>query len=192
MEFMEYPILAYGTVTEWSAGMARVQLQSYDNIVTDFLQIVKMKSINGNDVNWPLESGELVAVVVDRWCKTGVILGALSNNVDAADAEAAGGKYRQKFSDGTYFEYDASGHTYKIIPGAAATVTIQDGDGGEFKLSGGKMSFKNGGTDLKTILNNILSHIQALTVSTGTGPSSVPVNIADFINDNTNVNSLLA
>ncbi|NDC43152.1 MAG: hypothetical protein EBZ77_16655 [Chitinophagia bacterium] len=66
------------------------------------------------------------------------------------------------------------------IKQAAAELTIQ----------GGKYQLKNGATDLKTVLNGILSHIQALTVPTGTGPSGVPINTADFVADNSKVNQL--
>jgi hypothetical protein len=69
-------------------------------------------------------------------------------------------------------------------------VDLKQGDA-EVKLSGGKISLKNGSADLKTILNNVLSHIQALTVPTGTGPSGVPINVADFVTDNSKVNQLL-
>lgn len=50
-------------------------------------------------------------------------------------------------------------------------------------LKDGKLSITNSKKDLFTIMQNILSHIIALTVSTGTGPSSIPINVADFQND---------
>ena len=62
---------------------------------------------------------------------------------------------------------------------------------GELTMQGGKISVKNGSTDLKTVLNNILSHVQAITVPTGVGPSGVPINAADFVSDNSLVNGLL-
>jgi hypothetical protein len=58
-------------------------------------------------------------------------------------------------------------------------------------MKNGKFSFKNGEKDLTTILSNILQHIQLMTVTTGTGPSGPPINIADFVNDALDVTLLL-
>jgi phage baseplate assembly protein gpV len=43
------------------------------------------------------------------------------------------------------------------------------------ELTGNKASLKNDSTGLKTILNDILSAIKTLTVSTGVGPSGTPL-----------------
>lgn len=58
-------------------------------------------------------------------------------------------------------------------------------------LKDGKLSVTNGSKDLFKILQNILNHIMKLTVSTGTGPSSVPVNVADFSTDLTDLTQLM-
>ena len=50
-------------------------------------------------------------------------------------------------------------------------------------LSNGLANISNGSTSFLTIMQHILNHILALTVSTGTGPSSVPVNSSDFTTD---------
>jgi hypothetical protein len=48
-----------------------------------------------------------------------------------------------------------------------------------------------GGKSLATVLSNLLSHIQALTVGTSTGPSGTPVNISDFLTDATDLQQIL-
>jgi len=58
-------------------------------------------------------------------------------------------------------------------------------------MTGGKFSMKNGSTDLNTLLGNILSHILAMTVSTGTGPSGTAINTPDFLSDQSSLGELL-
>lgn len=48
-------------------------------------------------------------------------------------------------------------------------------DGISIELTGNKASLKNGSTDIKTILKDILTAIKTLTVSTGVGPSGTPL-----------------
>lgn len=47
-----------------------------------------------------------------------------------------------------------------------------------------------GGEDVYGLLTDLLNAIRALTVSTGTGPSSVPVNVADFVALQTRLDNL--
>ena len=106
--------MVYGLVSDnTQIGYARVQLPTFDGIVTDWLPIVKMRAMN-DDENWPLEIGEQVCCIVDKYCKTGVLLGALSNTADAPDPDAAIGKWRKMFSDGGVIEYDKSAHLWRI------------------------------------------------------------------------------
>ncbi len=171
--------LVYGLVTEWKAGFARVQLPTYDDgegngIVTDFLPIIKLRSFN-DDENWPYEVNEQVACMVDRFCKTGVILGAISSDADPADADAAVGKWRKKFSDGTVMEYDKGAHKYTLnitdssgemdmlvgsktsviikdvnvqVTANATTVTVTDGQI-ESKINNTKLTITDGNVDVK-------------------------------------------
>ena len=48
------------------------------------------------------------------------------------------------------------------------------------------------GDTLDSLLKSILSHIISHTHGTGVGPSTVPVNVADFQTDNSNVDSILS
>lgn len=55
----------------------------------------------------------------------------------------------------------------------------------------GKWGVKNATEDLKSIMNDLLAAIQALTVTTPAGPSGPPINIADFIAIDVRINLLL-
>jgi len=70
------------------------------------------------------------------------------------------------------------------------TVQVSQADA-VLTLTGSKLNFKNNSQNLTTVLQNILSHVAALTVSTGTGPSSVPINLSDFQTDLSDLNQLL-
>jgi len=70
------------------------------------------------------------------------------------------------------------------------TVKAEDGSGAEMTMTDGKFRIKNGSKDFKTVLDNILQHILALTVPTGTGPSGTPINAADITNDKNDIDSL--
>ena len=61
----------------------------------------------------------------------------------------------------------------------------------QLTIEGGKFQIMNGSANLTTILQNILTHILALTVPTPAGNSGVALNAADFNNDLTDVNNLL-
>ena len=63
-------------------------------------------------------------------------------------------------------------------------------DGLNFKLDD-KFTLKNDVTDLRAELDALLVAIQALTVTTPVGPSGPPINIADFIQIQNNINQLL-
>jgi hypothetical protein len=58
-------------------------------------------------------------------------------------------------------------------------------------LTSSGVHIEGGGKSLATVLSNLLSHIQALTVSTGTGPSGTPLNISDFVNDANDLQQIL-
>lgn len=59
------------------------------------------------------------------------------------------------------------------------------------KLDEDKFTLKNNVTDLRAELDALLVAIQALTVTTPVGPSGPPINIADFIQIQNNINQLL-
>lgn len=59
-------------------------------------------------------------------------------------------------------------------------ISYKDTQGVEVLIKGGKMSIKNGGYSLKQALDDLVDAIGQLTVTTGVGPSGIPVNKAAF------------
>jgi len=174
---MEELHLVYGLVTEWKPGYARVKLETYDAIVTDWMPIIKRRAMN-DDENWPLEINEQVACLVDAFCGTGVILGAMSNNVDTPDAAAAAGKMRIKFSDGSFIEYDKTAHKLSTKVGTtqfSMTGSETKVEMGTTKLTMATSGFKieANGKDLGTVLQSLISNIETLVLVTPSGPGSI-------------------
>lgn len=135
-------------------GYARVQFPTYDNIVSDWLPIIKTRAMN-DDENWPLELNEQVACMMsmsdDDRADTGVILGAISNDVDTPFTGAGAGKWNKSFSDGGLLEYDKNAKLFKMNSGSGETL---------FKL-----------------LKDFFTVLGELTVETPSGNSSTPINL---------------
>lgn len=82
--------------------------------------------------------------------------------------------------------------------GGSTKLTMTDSQieavvGGSTKLTMTSAGHKieAGGQDLGTALQDLLTHIMAITVPTGTGPSGIPINIADFVADATTLSGIL-
>lgn len=57
---------------------------------------------------------------------------------------------------------------------------LLDSNGLTVDVSKGKFTIKNTEEDLKTWLNDLVSEILKITVTTGTGPSGTPINVPQF------------
>lgn len=82
------------------------------------------------------------------------------------------------------------------IKGTAGDLTLE-GSAAKAKFSGGKIAFGNATAELMDLINKllirvdaILDHILAETHGTGVGPSSVPINAADFTADKTDIGTI--
>ncbi|MEI6899244.1 MAG: hypothetical protein WCL00_05160 [Bacteroidota bacterium] len=53
-------------------------------------------------------------------------------------------------------------------------------DGLSLNVSSGKFEIKNDQENLKGLLSDLISEIEKITVTTGTGPSGTPINIGQF------------
>ena len=146
-------LLVYGEVTEVKVGYARVKFPAYDNVVSDWMPVVKLRAV-GDEINWPLEINEQVACVMsitnDDRVDTGVILGALNNDEDKPDSDAGLKKFRMKFSDGTSFEYDKENHN----------LSLEMHDGGKLEYTGGIFKVASSGhvTELEGNTHNLVKH----------------------------------
>ena len=70
-------------------------------------------------------------------------------------------------------------------------IAYSDTQGAEWAVKGGKVSVKNGGYSLKQALDDLIDAIGQLTVTTGVGPSGIPVNKAAFDAVKQNIANLL-
>lgn len=64
-------------------------------------------------------------------------------------------------------------------------------DQATIKATTGGLTLTKGSSGLKKTLNDLLSAIQKLTVTTGVGPSGPPINIADFVKVQTDLSNYL-
>lgn len=62
----------------------------------------------------------------------------------------------------------------------AESLTVKAGEA-TIKTTTGGLTLTKGSSGLKKTLDNLLTAIQKLTVTTGVGPSGPPINIADFV-----------
>jgi phage baseplate assembly protein V len=160
--------LMFGTV--WSSspdkGTVRVEFAE-DGITTAELPYLVTGGGDNKSI-YPLPTGTQVACIMDGHCEYGVVLGAIYSDETVPDG-GSDDKFRMVFKDGTSIEYDTADHR----------LTTMIGDS-EFQVSESGFTIKRGGESLFTLLDDVLTAIQAETHTTSTGPSGPPVNIADF------------
>jgi len=68
---------------------------------------------------------------------------------------------------------------------------LKAGDGLQLLMAAGKFKIKNGSKNLLTILLDILTHIEQITVNAAGAPTSVPINVASFEADRVALQQLL-
>lgn len=73
---------------------------------------------------------------------------------------------------------------------AEAEVTVKTGET-TLKAATGGLTLTRSGSGLKKTLDDLLTAIQKLTVTTGVGPSGPPINIQDFIKVQTDLSNYL-
>jgi hypothetical protein len=70
-------------------------------------------------------------------------------------------------------------------------IQFADINGFEYSIEKGKLSVKNKDYSLRKAFDDIIASIGKLTVTTGVGPSGIPINIADFNMIGQNLNKIL-
>ncbi len=68
---------------------------------------------------------------------------------------------------------------------------LKAGDGLQLLMAAGKFKIKNGSKNLLTVLLDILTHIEQITVNAAGAPTSVPINVASFEADRVALQQLL-
>lgn len=127
--------LQFGTVSaiDEAACRVRVRLDSLDNLRTDFLPVLRPKTLQDKHYSLP-DIGEHVAVLLDPNGEEGVVLGAIFSEADMPPVSSVD-KFHVKFKDEAEFEYDRAAHALTIKGGiltinveAGSSVTIKAGE----------------------------------------------------------------
>jgi hypothetical protein len=130
-----------------------------------------------------VDAGEMTAVVVmsmdDADAPTEeVTLNVITQNTNGVSMIPAVGAHclvAEVDGPGKWEVLKASSYTKITMKVGAAEVSV-DGVTGKFVV-------KNAGADLGTVLKDYVQHTMQITVATGAGTSSVPLNISDFAAD---------
>ena len=131
----------------------------------------------------------------------GVLLNAITSNINGVLEYPADNSYvwvAELDGQGKYGVIKCC-DVYKVVVNLGNSVfKITDGivntkiaGNTELELNNTGVKINANGKNLGTVLQNLISHIELLTVPTGTGPSGVPVNVADFISDGVDLGMLL-
>lgn len=163
-------MIRYGNICEQDPARGLVRVNFKDDNITSFWLPVIVQGALENKYFHPMATNELVACLMDDRLENGVVLGAIYSAGIAPDAGSAD-VVKVKFSDGSSIEYDTAGTRLKAIIGDC-----------ELQISADGFTIKKGGESLKSILDDLLSAVQAETHTTSTGPSGPPINVADYIN----------
>lgn len=162
-------MIRFGNICDQDPTNGTVRVEFKDDGITSFWLPVVVSSSTGNKFFHPFETGELVACVMESDMRNGVVLGAIysaGNQPDGASLDVV----RVAFKDGSEIEYNTDGSRLKAIIGDV-----------ELQMSADGFTIKKGGENLKKILDDLLTAMQAETHPTSTGPSGPPVNSADYV-----------
>ena len=162
-------MIYFGTIcdVDHAKGLVRVEFKA-DGITSAWLPIVVPGSLE-NKYFHPFAIKELVACSMDERLENGVVLGAVYSSKNQPDGSSAD-VVRVKFKDDSEMEYNTDGSRLKVKIGDS-----------ELQISADGFTIKKGGEDLKTLLDDLLTSMQAETHPTSTGPSGPPVNVADYV-----------
>jgi len=174
-----YSILRFGNVCELdnSKGYARVELDE-DGITTAFLPIAFPAALSNKYYIMPTIN-EQVAVLLDENAEQGVIIGALYSDKQLPEGFAAGVS-GVIFADGSKVVYNEGEQKLTIETGALVEIK------GEANVK-----IANASDSLKSVLSDLLDAILAETHGTASGPTTTPINSAQYAAIKTRINALL-
>ena len=197
--------IRYGFVDVVQDGppMARVRFPEEDNFVTAFLPVLFLHTLETLDYDNVVEK-QHVCCIMDSTNEDGVIIGGTYGVKDTMPDGAAKGIIMRLFKDGALFKYDVNASSFSFVSGKTSITATKDNlidckvdkaevqltpsavdakfNATEVKLTDNGVTVKSASGSLKDILSNIITKIEALTVTSSPtgGPTSVPVNVADF------------
>lgn len=97
-----------------------------------------------------------------------------------ADSEGGGLVFFPKVGSKVVVAFTSKHTAVAVGFGEVDGIAYQDTQGVEWRIKDGKLSVKNGDYGLKQALDELIDAIGQLTVTTGVGPSGIPVNKAAF------------
>jgi phage baseplate assembly protein V len=177
-EIRGYGLLRFGNVCDVDAerGYVRVELDE-DGITTHWLPVVVAGTKADKYFSMPAVN-EQVVCLMDENCEEGVVIGALYSSVDTPTGFGEG-KAGVVFEDGSKVVYDKDSKTLTIKTEAKIVIEATT-----------SISIKNASQSIKTILSDLIDAILEETHGTGTGPSTPPINAAQYTAIQERINQL--
>lgn len=162
-------MLRYGTISSIDAdkGLARVQFGE-DEVVSDWLPVLVQKTMNDKYFYMP-DVNEHVACLMEENGENGIILGAIYSQANAPGVVKGEGKSGVEYENGDIIEYDHNGRILSMKIGTT-----------EFRATNSGPAIKTTGESLKQILLDLMAQLKAEYHMTGSGPTTVPVNVAAY------------
>jgi phage baseplate assembly protein gpV len=159
-------MLKFGTVTEinQSQGTARVLFDDVD-IISGWLFVLAPRTHTDAESD-PMEKDEHVACMMDENCETGVILGAIYDDLNPAPIEGGADKYIKKFKDNTVFKYDRLLSEYQIENGTLK-LTLNRSTG---------FNIEKGSENLGKLMNDLAQECATMTMPVSGATAGPPTN----------------
>lgn len=185
-------MLKFGTIKSYdpAKGLVSVVFEA-DNLVIEDMPILFKKTLTDREFA-PLDNNEHVACLMDENCEHGVCLGAIYSTNETPPSGISKDQFGFKFANGDYWRYDRQSKNFKWKMGndvlfLGSDSFVYSNGTTEFSVNPttGKFTLKNAGEDLKTLLGDLISAIEGITVTYinagGTPtPTTVPNNNAAF------------
>lgn len=192
---LSYAGFAIVTAIDYEKGTVQCKLTDRDGVITPPLRVLQPFTKESKAYTMPAIEEQGYIQLFDNGT-SGVWLGAIyGRDTTHADLQAED-KAGVVFSDGTRVIFDAASSELTVDSRAKVTVTADTEisatvDGCEIKVTASEITAKKGTTQVKvaakvsistaagslfTILNNILTQLQAETHPTAVGPTGPPVN----------------
>jgi len=171
-------MIRFGTITETDPDkyLARVKFETED-IMSDWLPMIT-RGAKETKSEFPLDSGEIVACLMDNRAEDGVILGAIYTESVAPDAKSKD-IFQVKFGDGLTAAYSRADKKLDLKLDNCEVIMTATG-----------FTIKKSTDSLKKILDDLIDQIKLITVTTPNGPSGTPINAVAFDPIKTSVDNL--
>lgn len=117
--------LSFGTLSNYSRGLVRVQLEELDNTETPWIPLL-VKNAGADKSGSPIDFGTQVACIMDDEFEQGICLGCTYTDMSPCPTDSKDKEYHQ-FSDGTKIEYDRAASNLTISLAGGFNLMAADG-----------------------------------------------------------------